>query len=533
MSRNKNSFSKSARVFQFLKHLVFLGFIFSALFGLISAATLLLAPEKISNVTTSLSAFGSKGYKLPNPVEAPPNPEADVRVMKTFSKVFVNIGKATRPALVFIQTKMVQKNPGGGNFGFPDEFFFFPFQPPGGGRGNIQQGAGSGFIVDLNKGYVITNSHVVENADEIVVNTFDDRKFKGKKVGADKTTDVAVIKIEDFKPAGLKQVSFGDSDAVEVGDWAVALGAPFELPQTLTVGVVSATGRNKVTNPGQIEDFIQTDAAINPGNSGGPLLDIEGRVIGINTAILSRTGAYAGIGFSVPSNMAKMVAEMLINEGKVTRGYLGIGMSEINELSNESRQELHVGSDTHGVLVRDVFPGGPAEKAGLKPYDIIRTVNGAAITSGSQLRNKIAFTKPGNSVKLGLLRDGKSMDVTATIGVYNEEQANRAASGSRRSDNAPLATEFGLRLAALTPELRRQLGVQAKQGVVITAVDENSIAGSAMLMSGDVILEINRKTVKTVKDVENALKLGKDRGRDLLFLIERDGRSQIFNFRLR
>lgn len=535
---NTNSFiSKYAKLMAHLMKRFFVtSFVFAALFGVASAAVLFFAPEKITKVTDSISALASRNYKLPETAQSiPNNTESDVRALKAFSKVFVNIGKATRPALVYIQTKIVQReraNP------FPDDFFFFPFQPPGGGRGgnNVQQAAGSGFIVDLSKGYVITNNHVVENADEIVVNTFDDRKFKGVKVGADKMTDVAVIKLENFSAGNLKQVSFGDSDGAEVGDWVVALGAPFELPQSLTVGVISATGRFSVTGPNQLDDFIQTDAAINPGNSGGPLLNIDGKVVGINTAILSRTGAYAGIGFAVPSNTAKMVAEMLINEGKVTRGYLGINMSEISDLSPDSLSELKLGSDTHGVLVRDVFPGSPAEKAGLKPYDVIKTVNGTTIMSGAQLRNKIAFTKPGSDVRLGLVRDGKSTDVSARIAVYSDEQVAKASSNRGRSEdsnNSPLASEFGMRLATLTPELRKQLGVHARHGVVITQVDQDSIAGAAALMNGDVIVEINRKEVHSVKDVENALKQGKDKGRDLLFFIERDGRNQIFSFRVR
>lgn len=534
MSTRKSSklFGVKQTMRNFLKTL----FIGAAMFGIFSALVVLLAPEKISTMTDSLTALGNRGYKLPDPQAAPSVPDADVKILKTFSKVFVNIGKATKPALVYIQTKTKVEAAGRRSpFPFPDDFFF-PFQPPGGGRGGgVQQGAGSGFIVDLKQGYVITNNHVVENADEITVQTDDDRKFKGKRVGADKYTDVAVVKLENFTPGSLKQVSFADSDQAEVGDWVIALGAPFELPQTLTVGVISATGRMDVLGQNQLQDFIQTDAAINPGNSGGPLLNIEGRVIGINTAILSRTGAYAGIGFAVPSNMAKTVAEMLINDGKVTRGFLGINMQDFKELNAESLKELHVTPDTHGVLVSNVFPGGPADKAGLKPYDIVRSVNGQPVHSGAQLRNKIGFTKPGTDIKLGVLRDGKSVELTARVGTYSEDQG-RAGRGTPRGEDsgaAPLAAEFGMSLATLSPELRKQLNVESKHGVVITGIESDSIADEAMLARGDVIVEINRKAVKSVKDVENALKQAKDKGRDLLFLIERDGRPQIFNFRLR
>lgn len=528
---NSHGASSLERLLKILKKFLSLGFIAAAVFGVTCAFILFFTPDKISKVTDSISAFGNKGYKLPEPAPLATNSEADLRALKAFSKVFVNIGKATRPALVFIQTKAVQQARGQNPFfPFPDDFFF-PFQNPN-GRSQVQQGAGSGFIVDLNLGYVITNNHVIEGADEITVNTFDDRKFKGRKVGSDKLTDVAVVKIENFSSKGLKQVAFGDSDAIEVGDWVVALGAPFELPQTLTVGVVSATGRTKVTSPNQLEDFIQTDAAINPGNSGGPLLNIDGKVIGINTAILSRTGAYAGIGFAVPSNMAKMVAEMLINEGKVTRGFLGIGMSEIAELSQDSLEELRLKENTHGVMVRDVVPGGPADRAGLKPYDVIQIMNGTAIHSGPQLRNRIAFTKPGTEVKLVVLRDGATVELTAVISAYSEE-AGRQSSQMLDGESPSIATEFGMSLRGLNSELRQKLGVRARSGVVITEIEPDSIADSLMLMSGDVIVEINRKAVKSVRDVEKALNSAKEQGKDLLFLIERDGRNQIFNFRLR
>lgn len=534
-------FSQFSKVSRFMKRatrrvLVTGGFA-AAAFGIASAGVLIFAPEKIPSISQSLEALGAKGYKLPEPVHAAPVPESELQALKSFSKIFVNIGKNTRPALVYIQTKAVvqQQQQRRFGFGFPfDEFFQGPQGPGGGGRGNVQQGAGSGFLVDLKNGYVITNNHVIEGATEIQVGTFDDRKFKAKVVGADKSTDVAVVKLENFTPGNLKQVAFSDSDKAEVGDWVVALGAPFELPQTLTVGVVSATGRTKVMgDSSQIEDFIQTDAAINPGNSGGPLLDLEGRVIGINTAILSRTGAFAGIGFAVPSNMAKTVAEMLINEGKVTRGYLGISMSEFSSLSPDNLKALHVTPNMHGVLIRDVHPGSPAEKAGLKPYDIVTTLNGTQILDGSQLRNRIAFNPPGSDVKLGVLRDGKAMNVTVRIGIYNEDGIKSSMQPGRGRDDrgSGVSAEFGLALTPLTPEMRKQLMARASAGVVITDVADGSFADAAGLVRGDIITEINRRAMRNVREVESALQQAKEKKRDLLILIERDGRPQIFTLR--
>lgn len=519
------------------------GGIAAAAFGIVSAGVLVFAPEHLPDITNSLQALGDKGYKLPEPPHAAPASESEIQALKSFSKVFVNIGKNTRPALVYIQTKVVvqQQNQGrrrfGFGFGFPFDDFFSPFQggpQGGGGRGNIQQGAGSGFIVDLKNGYVITNNHVIDGANDIQIGTFDDRTFKGRIIGADKATDVAVVKLENFTPGNLKQVAFGDSDQTEVGDWAVALGAPFQLPQTLTVGVISATGRTKVMGNGsQIEDFIQTDAAINPGNSGGPLLNLDGRVIGINTAIFSQTGSYAGIGFAVPSNMAKTVAEMLISEGKVTRGYIGVTMTELGDLSPENLKELRVPKNMHGVLVRDVQPGSPAEKAGIKPYDVIRTLNDSAIHDAAQLRNKVVFIKPNTEVTLGLFRDGKNMDVKLRVGTFSEE-AFRSSKGSRDDESrlsSGVASEFGLALTPLTADVRRQLMAKTKTGVVISNVDDGSFADAAGLMRGDIIVEINRRAVRTVKDVENALSQAKDKGREQLILIERDGRNQIYTLR--
>ncbi|MEY4064733.1 MAG: hypothetical protein RIR26_941, partial [Pseudomonadota bacterium] len=420
-----------------------------------------------------------------------------------------------------------------GGFPFPDDFFF-PFFPPGGGgreRG-VQEAAGSGFLVDLKNGYVMTNNHVVQEANDITVQTFDDRKFKAKLVGREPSVDVAILKLENFTQGSLKQLGLADSDEVEVGDWVVALGAPFSLPQTLTVGVVSALGRGGVLGGGAIEDFIQTDAAINPGNSGGPLLNLDGKVIGINTAISSPTGSYAGIGFAVPTNMARLAAEMLINEGRVTRGFLGIDGRDFGELSPDVLKELKLTEDSPGTMIVGVVKGSPAEKAELKPYDVIQSLNGTSISSFSQLRTRLAFTKPGTEVKLGIVRDGKPMEVRVKIGQFSPEVANQETDENSDSVSG-VAGEFGLSLKPLSGELRKQLGIRAQQGILISAVSDDSYAAFAGLRRGDVIVEINRKPMKSIKDIESALKTSKDSPRDLLFLIERNGRNQLIVLRQR
>lgn len=485
---------------------------------------------------SGFNAVAQKNYKLPLPSPGSVNTETDQKLLKTFSKVFVNLAKSSRPALVFIATKrqvQMRRNS-------PEDFFFSPFfpGPPGGGgggrgRGGVQQGAGSGFIVDLNNGYIITNNHVIEGADEIIVKTFDNREFKAKVIGSDKSVDVGVLKVEGMaKDKNLKQIALANSDSVEVGDWVAALGAPFELPQTLTVGIVSALGRSISDNLSAVQDFIQTDAAINPGNSGGPLLDLEGKVIGINTAIYSSSGASAGIGFAVPSNMARQVAEMIINEGKVTRGFLGIEMSDVKDLGSDTLKQLKVTGNISGAMVRSVLANTPAEKGGLKPGDVIQEVNGSNIENASQLKAKVAFITPGQDVKMGIIRDGKKMTLTVKVGSSTDaERAVKGADGSAsKAPNAKIIEGFGLAVADLTPQLRNQYQVRGKQGVLVMDVAEGSPAAFAQLQRGDVILEIAKKPMKTVKDVEKAL--GSSKGRDLLFLIERDGRQIVFVLRI-
>ena len=545
MSYNRSNESTKLNPFRMrLKRFGILGVSIAALFGLLSALILIFAPEKIVRVTNELSALGQKSYKLPEPSHSNPNNEGDVKVLKTFSKVFVNIAKQTRPALTFIRTKTQMpsrgQSQGRGGGAFPEEFFFPFFGGPGGpggggGRGGVQEGAGSGFIVDLKSGYVVTNNHVVQDATEISVKTFDDRTFKAKLVGAEKSADVAVLKLENFTPQSLKQVTFSDSDSVEVGDWVVALGAPFSLPQTLTVGVVSALSRGNVVGNNQaIEDFIQTDAAINPGNSGGPLLNLDGQVVGINSAISSPTGSWAGIGFAVPSNIARLVAEMLISDGKVVRGYLGVEGRDFKELSPDVLANLNVNENTPGALVAALKPGGPADKGGLKPYDIIQSLNGHAINSFSQLRTKVAYTKPGTEVKMGVLRDGKLMELKIKVGSFSEADARTAEAGTESGKaNSSTAAEFGLSLSSITNDLRKQLGINTKHGVLVASVEEESFAGFAGLRRGDVIVEVNRKPARAQSDVESALKSARDKGKDLLFLIERNGRNQLIVLRLR
>lgn len=489
----------------------------AALFGGICATVLTVSPDKVPAMTQSLYAFASREYRLPDGTSsANPVNEPSVTALKAFSKVFVNISKQTRPALVYIESKRITQARNGPS---EDLFFGFPFGMPHGRERGVQQGAGSGFIVDLKNGYVLTNNHVVEGMSELRVQTYDNRWFSAKVVGAHKDTDVAVIQLQSFEPQKLKQMTLGDSDAVEVGDWVVALGAPFQLPQTLTMGVVSATGRDNVMGErSSLQDFIQTDAAINPGNSGGPLVNVDGEVVGINTAIYSRTGSYSGIGFAIPAKIARTVAESLINNnGKVIRGYLGVAMGEDTTLAG-------VPEGTSGVVVTKVYPGTPAEKAGLKIYDVIQTLGDKPIADARDLQLRISFAKPGDSVNLGVLREGKTIAVKVKIGDYDE--GSQKMSLNEGSGETSTTQGFGLALQELSAELRKRLQIRARDGVFVAGVDEESEA-AAFFRRGDVILEVNRKRVKSPKEVERMISEGTQSGKRVVFLIEREGSNQI------
>jgi serine protease Do len=504
---------------------------FLAMLGLAAAYLLMFQPEKLDTVRNLITAQG--GYKIPNSASHVKHDESDLNIMKTFSKVFVNIAKETRPALVFIRTQKEVVNRRRGGFPFNDDFFA-PFFGPGFGQGperGVQEGAGSGFIVDLERGYVITNNHVVADSDQIKVKTFDDREFSAKLLGREPSVDIAVIQLQNFAPGQLRQVGFGNSDDVQVGDWAVALGAPFGLPQTLTMGVVSALGRGNVLGDGALEDFIQTDAAINPGNSGGPLLNLEGLVIGMNTAISSPTGSSAGIGFAVPSNMIKAAAEMLINDGKLIRGYLGVEGRDFKDLSPDILQKMNLDPDSNGTLVVNVVKDSPAEKAGLKPYDIIVSLNGSPITSFSQLRTKLAFTSPGTEIKLLIKRDGNEQTLAVKIGTFSERQPSTPTERKSGKNDTFTSEALGASFQELTPSLAQELDAVAKKGAVVVAVSPNGAGASFGLERGDIVVEVNRKKIEDLGTLEKELsKLNKE-NIEVLMLIERNGRNQLLLFR--
>lgn len=430
-----------------------------------------------------------------------------------------SVVKKAAPSVVNIYTtKTIRQNPELLPF-FDDPFFrrfFGPF-------GNIpserqQQSLGSGVIVSED-GYILTNNHVVEGADEIKVAMQDEKTvYDAKLIGADPQTDIAVIKVE---ASGLPAITLTDSDNLEVGDLVLAIGNPFGVGQTVTTGIVSAKGRGGMRIV-DYEDFIQTDAPINPGNSGGALVDIEGRLVGINQSIASPVRASAGIGFAVPINLARFVMERLIADGKVTRGYLGV---LIQPVTPELAREFKLPENT-GALVGEVSPDSPAEEAGLKEGDVIVEFNGRKVTDSRQLRLMVAQTAPGSKAELKLIRDGKEQTLTVKVGELPAEGLARAggrSGGLRRSAEPDLLD--GVTVDDLDARTRRQYNLPPQlQGAVITDVDPGSPAAAAGLRPGDVILEINRQRVTSA---DEAVRLSERiRGNSVLLRVWSQGGSR-------
>jgi serine protease Do len=426
------------------------------------------------------------------------------------STAFRQVAKAIRPSVVSISsvTHVRTRSPLG------DDLFdrFFEFRVPRGGF--EQQGLGTGVIVSRD-GYIVTNNHVVRGADEVTVTLSDDRSLKAKVVGTDAKTDLAVVKID---AKNLVAAAFGDSDKTEVGDWVLAIGSPFGLDQTVTAGIVSAKGRHMKL--AEYEDFIQTDAAINPGNSGGPLVNLQGQVVGINTAIASRTGGYMGVGFAIPSNMVTMVKDAILTHGRVQRGRLGALIQNLDEDMAKSFGY----TSTNGVLVGDIVKGSPAEKAGVKAGDIIVKFNGQAVNNANQLRNAVAATPPQSRSELTIFRDGAQQTLTLTVGEAEDEEV--ASTEAKKGDSSE---NLGMTVEALTPELARQLGYDRdEQGVVITDVEPGSIAARAGLRPRDLVANVGGKAIRSVKDFRESLDKS-DVASGLRMQIKREG-TRLFVF---
>ncbi len=421
------------------------------------------------------------------------------------SQTFTKIGKSAVPAAVFIKAtiKQQQLSPFSRNDPFDffnDEFFQRFFGGPAfrnREQREAQQSRGSGFIISQD-GHILTNHHVVKDTEEIVVVLNDGREYPATIVGTDPRTDLAVLKIEE---KGLSYLKLGDSDSLEIGEWVIAIGSPFALEASLTVGVVSAKGRQDLGIT-TLEDFIQTDAAINPGNSGGPLLNLKGEVIGINTAIVSKSGGYMGIGFAIPSSMAKHVVDQIIDSGFVKRAYLGIMLQEVDK---DLAEALCLDKNIRGILVSDIIKDSPAEKGGLLNGDIIVELNGKKIKNPSKFRNEIAMMNPGTKIKLKVLRSGKLEGLTLKLGTLSDNEIS----------SAEFIQKLGIdvdNLASQSLDVLEKLGLKGiDEGALITKVEPNSPAAIAglrpyYLITGVVINWKNQKKITNMNDLVDALK---------------------------
>ena len=355
----------------------------------------------------------------------------------------------------------------------------------------MQRGWGSGFIFS-DEGYILTNHHVVGDADKINVQLSDGREYDAKIVGSDPRSDVAIIKIEEAKD--LPVLPLGDSDSLEVGEWVMAVGNPFDLSHTLTVGIVSAKGRTSVGIT-DYEDFIQTDAAINPGNSGGPLINLKGEAVGINSAIFSKSGGYMGIGFAIPINMVKEIKDQLITAGKVSRGYLGVA---IQDITSELKETLDLKS-AEGVLIADVSKDSPAEKAGLCRGDVVVEFDGQKVLNVGQFRNMVSLTPPGAEAKIVVIRDGKTTNLLVELGSL--EEGAQAGSVPKKE----LMDKLGFSVQDVTEDLAQQFGYSKKEGVLISQVQPGSLAYLAGLRAGMIVLEVNRSSVNNSEEFYRAL----------------------------
>jgi serine protease Do len=465
-----------------------------------------------SNGTGDATVAGDVGSTLvkavlPSPAFAKVDGRGDISI--------ADIAEKTVASVVNIASEKVIRNEGGPQLSpfFSDPFFrrFFgaPFEGPQIPHERRQKSLGSGVIVS-GEGIVLTNNHVVEKADKIQVTLADEREFEAKIVGTDPKSDVAVLQLlGEIKD--LEIAEFGDSSRLRLGDVVLAIGNPFGVGQTVTMGIISAKGR---ANVGIVdyEDFIQTDAAINPGNSGGALINTEGRLVGINTAIISRSGGYQGVGFAIPSNMAKTIMESLIKHGKVVRGWLGVAIQDVDQ---DLAEAMNL-KNTKGVLISDVTGDSPAQRAGLNRGDVVLKVDGEVVDSTGKLRNLISIAGPDNKVKLEILRDGETKEVEVTLA---QMPANLGGVAEIEPDEGVLG---GLKLGAVNPVNKDKFELPEKlnKGVVVLEVDRGSPAARAGFRPGDVILELNRKPIKSVNEFTQMYKKAKGR---ILLLVHRRG----------
>jgi serine protease Do len=473
--------------------------------------------KKIIITFLMVGALVGFGYRMSTAVKNSTTPDSTVVKDSDMPMVpanFSELAEKVRPGVVNIQVVKKIKNV---DFGFrhfsgnpfgeknPFEGFFGPFSEGSPPRGFEQRGVGSGFVMSR-EGYILTNNHMVEDADQIKVKLANGKEYDGKVIGRDPKTDLALMKVEGS--SDLHPLTLGNSDDLKVGSWVVAIGSPFGLEQTVTAGIVSAKGR--VIGSGPYDNFIQTDASINPGNSGGPLINMRGEVIGINTAIIA---SGQGIGFAIPINMAKEIVPQLQEKGHVTRGWLGVS---IQEVTPELAKSFDL-KEKKGALVAQVVSGSPAEKAGIEQGDVIVEFDGKEVVDSKDLPRIVASTSVGKAVTIKLSRNGKVLERQVKVGEM-EEKVEVAKTPSHKS--------LGITVQNLTPEIAKGLGLEKDTGVVVTRVEPGSAAGNAGIQTGDVIREVNRKPVKDVEDFVQ--KIEKATVQDSVLLLLQRGQNNLF-----
>ena len=453
------------------------------------------------------------------PISAFGDDSNSITALRQMGKAFSSIAEKASPAVVSLT---VERPADAGSqryhqspFGNPEEdlYEFFRRRSPRQRtpqRPKTEKAQGTGFIISPD-GYILTNNHMVGGAEKVEIVLSDGREFKAEIIGTDKATDIAVVKID---ANDLPHLEFADSDELEVGEWVLAIGNPLGLSHTVTAGIVSAKGRRlSLLGPASIENFIQTDAAINFGNSGGPLLNLDGKVIGMNTAIVGASGNI-GLGFAIPINMAKHAYEQLLDGGEIERGFLGIGFKELTPLMATS---LGLDENTRGVAVAEVRPDQAAEKAGLEQYDVIIELDGEPVVKGNDFQNRVAIMNPGTKIKVVVLRDGKRKNFTIKLG---KRPSQEELVGGASPDEAD---ELGFSVENLTDEWAQRLGYEGESGVVVTEVDSSSEAAQHGIVPGTLIKEVNREKVRNKKEFNEAIKEAKKKGTALLLI--KQGRS--------
>jgi len=443
-------------------------------------------------------------------------------VVQQFSKAFADVAEKANPAVVTIITNKVIKMQA---FDRNNPFQFHqPFNPQEGER--RQNALGSGVIIDSEKGYILTNNHVVDDVDGIQIKLIDKRVFEAKLIGADVKSDLAILQIE---AKDLNEIKLGDSDKLRVGEWVMAVGSPFSanLSHTVTTGIISALGRSNILgNSRNYEDFIQTDAAINPGNSGGALLNMKGELIGINTAIA--TGGYErsnrGVGFAIPSNMAKKIMGDLISKGYVVRAWLGVYIQELDDAKARAL-DLEI---RDGALITDVIEGSPAKKAGIQEGDLIISFDGEKVKNTSNLKNLVSLTAPGSRSKVEIIRNGRNKTITVIL----EEMAQDESITFGKRESSKL-TDLGLEVRKLTNQFRHEYEIsEADDGLIIVNVDPTSDAAKKGIRSGDLIKRVGTKKVDSVRNFKTVIEQSKEKGAVLLLIKKPNGNSRFFTLKL-